>query len=203
MPSPDGIPVELFDRIVKALLGELVFASAEDQVGDLFDERFYLSEVSSWASNRAGELIKDLTPRDEEILKGAIEQANREGWSMGKLRDSLSGAYDPTRASVIARTESAFARNAGHIVRWKADGFDWFVVVDAPGCLPKGHRDGAAKPDFLPGTVQEDREANGQVWTADQVLEYLLGHPNCERAFRPATPAELEKIREYLGQEAA
>jgi hypothetical protein len=81
------------------------------------------------------------------------------------------------------------AFNRGEVTALRVDGIEAVEVVDGSGCLPDGHDDEALGAQPGVRGVQWDREADGQVWTLDEVGAsdvdghgLLVGHPNCRRA---------------------
>ena len=176
-----GIPRELLERLIRVLYGEISRAGSKASLRpELFDAPLFAKEAISFAEERAGELAQ-ITPAQREKLAGIVSESLREGWSSSRIADELRGiSIDPMR---LARTEPALAQNTGTILRLEAEGFTLFRVWDSSGCLPTGHRDGAPKATGTEGVVEEDREANGQVWTAEQCKARRLAHPNCERSF--------------------
>jgi hypothetical protein len=98
----------------------------------------------------------------------------------------MSGLFGEARASTIARTETAIAYNKGAAASYKAEGVSTVLVLDGEGCLPEGHDDGAPAPDGERG-VQDDAQADGQIWTPDEYAELPTGHPNCVRSAAPIT----------------
>ena len=78
----------------------------------------------NYAKRRGGELIKDLAGTTREDMRALIGRAIQEGMSVDRLRDAVeaSGAFSPSRARTIARTELAFAHVQGNVAGWKATG---------------------------------------------------------------------------------
>jgi len=114
-------------------------------------------------------ISKSVRKRIRETIARALE----EGWSERRLRDALeSPAVWNSRAVTIARTEVAFALNAGTSDSYKEAGVKMVDVLDGPGCLKDGHDDGAAG-------------VNGERWTLSKSRRFPLGHPNCVRDFAP------------------
>jgi hypothetical protein len=122
--------------------------------------------AADYARQRAGELIKNFAATTPEMLRATVAQAIEEGWSAGKLRDTLheNYAFSPARALTIARTESAVARRKGGAAGAKAAGAGskhWYVThgdVDA-ACL--------------------NNQAAGWVALDDDFPEGDDPHPNC------------------------
>jgi hypothetical protein len=81
-------------------------------------------EAVAYAKARAGELIKEFAESTPEMLRATVEQALKDGWSTGTLRDELRAdyAFSPARALSIARTETSLARRRGGQVSAKSAG---------------------------------------------------------------------------------
>ena len=152
---------------------------AEARAAALIGKRWD-SEAGAWVDAARSEYLITDTVR-EDVAK-AVRAAVEDGATPGELNARLFEQFkDITgRSLTIARTEQALAYNAGTTAAYKAQGVEYVEVVDGPGCLPDGHDDraDACDPDLI-GEVQEDVEANGQVWSVDDAGAHLLGHPNC------------------------
>jgi len=114
-----------------------------------------------------------------------VDRAVKEGLSNDEVAAALRSHFEPWRAETIARTETATAYNQATAEVYDDAGVELMDVFDGEGCLPSGHKDGADAPDGTVGVVQEDRLADGQVWTIEQMRAHLIGHPNCVRSFTP------------------
>lgn len=109
-----------------------------------------------------------------DTIRGQIDRALAEGWTAEKLNraiEGVEGIWD-WRSDMIARTETAFALNAGTAQVYEDNGVDKVIIHDGPGCLADGHDDGQ------PGV-------NGEVWTLRKWQEFPLGHPHCRRDASP------------------
>jgi hypothetical protein len=113
------------------------------------------------------------------VVNDKVTQAIAEGWSPQQLASSLRADFEPWRAEAIARTETGLAYINASAEGYKELGVEMVEIVDGDGCLPHGHDDGAPLPSGEPGVIEEDAQANGQVWTVDQFQENPIGHPNC------------------------
>jgi len=143
-------------------------------------------QAVTYAKQRAGELVVEIPQKLMEDIRAKVTTAIAEGWSTDKLAVALvDGTITPGRAERIARTETGFAYNEGAADVYEAAGQEHVEVLDGGGCLPEGHDDTAGEPELVVGIVQDDRLANGQVWTIAQMRQNRLGHPNCVRAFIP------------------
>ena len=133
-----------------------------------------------------------IEPKIRAAANDLVQEAIKEGMSLGDLRDELSGLFSDDRALMIARTELGYAYNTGAAMNYAAQGVEYVMVRDGFGCLPEGHDDKAPAADSEVG-LQEENQADGQIWPVQDALQYQLGHPNCVRAFLPATDQELEE----------
>ena len=133
-----------------------------------------------------------ITESLRESIRLKVAAAIEQGLSPQELTTSLSEAFDRPRAETIARTETGFAYNDGTAAVYEEAGQEHVEILDGDGCLPKGHDDTAPRPSGAVGVVEEQAQANGQVWTVAQFRQYPLGHPNCVRAGVPyqATQAQ-------------
>ena len=63
-----------------------------------------------------------LTEATRDMLRTVVATAVEEGWSTDKLRQAIldDHAFSPERARMIARTEIAFAHEAGNVAGWAA-----------------------------------------------------------------------------------
>jgi len=114
--------------------GALVAAAQMKVTTNLSNE-----EAVKWAAERAGELITQISETTREEIRVKVAQASAEGWSTDELADELtdSWGFDPSRAEMIARTESAFADIAGNRALYEASGMvskvEW-IMADADVC---------------------------------------------------------------------
>lgn len=126
-----------------------------------------------------------ITETIREEIKAKVTAAIKRGWSPQDLKASLTDLFDPSRAAMIARTETGFAYNEGAIAIYEDSGQQLLEVLDGDGCLPGGHNDGAEPASGTVGELELENEANGQIWPVQLLRTYRLGHPNCVRAFIP------------------
>jgi hypothetical protein len=138
-----------------------------------------------------GDLVDNPNPRwaitetVREDINRLVASAIEEGWGTRKLTEELRDiAFGDWRAETIARTETAIGYNKGAAAAYAENGVEKVTILDGPGCLPDGHDDSAGAPDDEVG-VQDDAEANGQVWTVSDYAASPIGHPNCQRAAAP------------------
>lgn len=100
-----------------------------------------------------------------------VDRATNEGMSLDKLakliREDPSGAFSRSRATTIARTETAYAYANSSVGGWRDSGrVDKVIIydgVDDPECAA----------------------ANGSVWTLDEYEANPIQHPNCTRSAAP------------------
>lgn len=83
------------------------------------------------------------------------------------------GSQVPVRqyATMVARTKSAVAYNAGTLNQLQADGVGYVQVFDGPRCGWAGHND----PDLAAGSIR----------TLAEAAKHPIAHPQCRRAFGP------------------
>jgi len=111
-----------------------------------------------------------------------VAQAIDQGWSPQRLAAEIRDSLGFARAETVARTETALAYGFGAQEAFADAGVELVQVLDGSGCLPGGHMNGAPGATGEEGIVQEEAEANGQIWTLEQYRERTIGHPNCVRA---------------------
>lgn len=139
---------------------------------------------------RLASLLPTLTEQTRRAIVEAVRdniESNRNPLQAKKtIRDAVQGAslYPGVaaekgeaaalshRASVIARTEVAWARNHANVTYLQqSDDVEGLYVVDGPDCGWHDHDD----PD----------KANGKHVTFDEARDYPISHPNCRRSFGP------------------
>jgi hypothetical protein len=144
--------------------------------------------VTRFFTDYIGERIKQLntTTRDTvtEELHSALEDGKGEGLTelAGRLLDKVdnSAALSPSRALMIARTETAIAYNTGSVMAFRQGGVEYVEVSDG-GEDDEGH-------DY----DCDCAEVDGQIWTLERALAEPVSHPNCVRAFAPADQQEAD-----------
>ncbi len=127
----------------------------------------------SYAARRSGELITAIDETTRTNVRELIGQGIEEGWTNAEFSAHLSDSFtfDGARADMIARTETAFAENAGTLDGWKASGLvsekKWLPDAEACEiCLELGA--------LGPIPLDEDFD------TEDDSVDGPPAHPNCE-----------------------
>lgn len=126
--------------------------------------------ASSWAEERVGNLITDVSDTTRDAVNELVANAVSEGLTNDELADQLSDAFgfSEDRALMIARTETANADTAGTLIGFRASG-----VVQGKEWAP----DDNPCPD-----CQENADA-GAIALDDDFPSGDDGppaHPNCE-----------------------
>lgn len=107
-----------------------------------------------------------------EARKAIKEAVQGSGMYPGLSEDESARAAVNYRATVIARTETAWARNTAQTAYLGASrDVEMLYVVDGPDCGWTFHDD----PD----------KANGKHVTFAEAQQYPISHPNCRRSFGP------------------
>lgn len=91
-------------------------------------------------------------------------------------------------SNMVVRTNANRAYNMGVLDAIAKKGIEWVAVSDGPECGWTFHDDPEA--------------ANGMVVTLDEARANPLAHPNCRRAFAPATPQQIKDEERRRGKEA-
>lgn len=123
-----------------------------------------------------------VTAQTRSIITDTLTAAGLRGYSLFQivngverddfpgLRAALGGAYRG-RAETIARTEMAYAAQAGAHERYEERGVRHVEIIDGPGCGWTSHDD----PD----------KADGSIRTISEARMHPLSHPNCRRVSVP------------------
>ncbi|MDG3442462.1 phage portal protein [Nitrospirillum amazonense] len=76
----------------------------------------------SWAEAHGADLVAGLSNTTRDALRRLIVQAEKEGWSVDRLKRAIieDYAFSPTRARLIAKTELATADHMGNLIGWRA-----------------------------------------------------------------------------------
>lgn len=189
---------DLFASLVQAPLAE-TYLDGEVIAADAggVESGFGLTSAAAvdYAKKRAAELVGKRIDADGNLvdnpnakwsvpqttrdrLRAEIENALESGLTETQLRKRLeSEEIWNWRADMIARTEVAYALNAGTVDSYKGVGVEKVEIIDGPGCLEDGH------DDSEPGV-------DGETWPLEKFEEFPLGHPNCRRSAMPVMPEE-------------
>jgi hypothetical protein len=138
--------------------------------------------VTRFFTEYIGERVKQLDGRTRdtvtEELHSALEDGKGEGMTelAERLLDKVadSSALSPSRALMIARTETAIAYNTGSVMAFRQGGVE-FVEVSDGGEDESGHE-----------LDCDCSDVDGEIWTLERALAEPVSHPNCVRAFAPA-----------------
>jgi len=174
------------------------FAAGTEAIGGAIQFGGAEERALALAREYGARLVTQVDETSKELIRGMVTRELEAGVTVQDLADDILqrfGDFADYRAERIARTETAFAFNQGTLSGYRDAEVEYVEVLDGPGCLPEGHEDGAPAPDPDTPGVQEDAEANGQIWTLDEAAQYPVGHPNCVRAFAAVVlppPAEEE-----------
>jgi SPP1 gp7 family putative phage head morphogenesis protein len=177
-PSADEI------EAIRTVLRGAFFDAGEDALEEFeIPIAFNAADAAAtlYGQQRGGELVTMITETQRLAVAALLEEAIAEGWSPQHFAKELRAGFtfSRARAAMIARTEVAIAANRGKTNTYRAAGIEYVYVYDG---------------DF----DEECQAANGSIWTVDEADANPIAHPNCVRAFRPATRSE---IAEHLGNE--
>ncbi len=75
----------------------------------------------AYAEKRGGELITDLADTTDDDMRALLARAVEDGMSVDQLSDEIDsmGTFGEARATLIARTELAFAHVEGNVEGWR------------------------------------------------------------------------------------
>lgn len=170
----DALGDYLADQGVDTYQAGALLAAEELQKG-ADDAMVHLVNVKAvdWATDHAGQLIKDFADATRADLEDVVGEALEKGWSNDKLADALedSWSFSSSRAEVIARTETAFADVQGNAALYREAGATeaTWIAADADPCDECDGLDGTQVP-------------------LDGDLPPL--HPNCRCDIAPVLPEE-------------
>jgi uncharacterized protein with gpF-like domain len=111
--------------------------------------------------------VRNVPETTRDSIRGWVKAGTEDGWSVDKIaRQIREDGQDisKSRATTIARSESATAYNGGATLAYRDAGVEKVRVHD-------GDEDA------------ECAEADGQIWTLDEAEANPIAHPNCTRAF--------------------
>lgn len=178
----DSFDWEKWNTKIRDVIDEGYRSVAEEQAeteADKYDLEWDKEDpfVDRWFTNYVGERITQIDETTRSIVRDELQSAFEDGQAesvqdlAGRLRDITadSAAFSPSRALMIARTETAIAYNTGAVLSYRQNGIDEVEVSD-------GDED------------EECSEADGEVWDLDEALSNPTAHPNCRRSFAPVIP---------------
>jgi SPP1 gp7 family putative phage head morphogenesis protein len=146
-------------------------------------------DAVAWASDRAGELVTEVSDTTIEGIRDIVTGAIDDGLTNSELADELSAAYEfsEARSMLIARTETSFAENAGTLIGWRASGCvagKVWLVGDAEVCEDCDALDGVEVP--LDADFPDDGGDGPPL------------HPNCRCSLAPVV---IERETADVGEE--
>lgn len=151
-------------------------AAVADQMG-LDPEELARSEQVRGLLAGLADRITGIEEETRARVAGYAQRALDNDLTPGELakliRDDPSGAFSPSRARLIARTETATAINKTSLAGYAASGrVEHVEILDGEGCSwPEGHG--------------EEPYADGMVVTIEEADAAPIAHPGCVRAVRP------------------
>lgn len=190
----DPVAQEQFvDQLTDLLAGPFAegLMAGSEAIGGAIALDLANDRAAAWAAERGATLVTEVDETTKELIREMVSRELAGGVTIQDLTDDLTqafGDFAEYRAERIARTETAFAYNHGSIESYRDANVGYVEVLDGPGCLPDGHDDGAPLPDPDAYGVQDEAQANGQIWSLDEAADYPVGHPNCVRAFAAVVP---------------
>jgi hypothetical protein len=111
--------------------------------------------------------VRNVPETTRDSIRGWVKAGTQLGWSPEQIARRIredGEVISKSRATTIARTESAVAYQGGTVLAYRDAGVEKVRVLD-------GDEDA------------ECAEADGQVWTLDEAEANPIAHPNCTRAF--------------------
>lgn len=132
------------------------------------------NNVLSKLLSQIGLRVKGISETTREDLIRLVKQGMDDGLSAAQLGDLIgsSSTFNELRAETIARTETGTYLNLAAGQAYRDFGVEKVLVID-------GETDDICV------------QANGQVWTMDELDGNPLGHPNCTRDFSPLLPGDV------------
>ena len=168
------VPIEFWTAqqiaLVSAIAPQLLniyVAQAETMIDDLViygvDWALVNEAAADWASTYTFDLVGGINNTSRAALQKLIPAFFEEGMTLAQLRDRLSSIYGPTRAELIASTETTRAASEGEqevSKRLAEQGINmqpiWLTMEDeivrqCPVCWPKNNKKiGVEIPDEYP-----------------------------------------------------
>ena len=158
----------------------LAVAFAEERGAELVGMR--VNEDGSVTPNPEAEWSISGATRD--MLRSVVADAVAEGWSADHLRQAIldDHAFSDDRAKTIARTEIAFAHEAGNVAGWKASN----QVEAVRWLLGSEH----GEPDECDDNADDDAVPLGEEFSSGD--SQPPAHPNCVCALVAVLKEDLE-----------
>jgi SPP1 gp7 family putative phage head morphogenesis protein len=124
-------------------------------------------EATAFATQRAGDLIRELNHTSRDVIRKSVAQWTETGDPLSVLEKQLQQTgFNRTRARMIAQTETTRAYAEGNIKAWKASGLvtqqEWRTANDeavCPICAPLGGISYGAEGAEPASIVQQERSA--------------------------------------------
>src|SRR5262245_12259439 len=161
------------EMALQAVLGKWyarMLAGVQHLTEDALDLSFDLDDPTTRAYlAEAGANVQGITEGTRAAVVSALQEGQAAGEGVSQLAARIQDlpAFAQARATVIARTEMAYAANYASVDSFRASG----VVSHV---------------DVLDGDQDEPcASANGSRWTLEQARDNPISHPNCARAFAP------------------
>jgi len=145
------LPQRTQDAIARTVMDgvDLGVNIALDQLGQAgmsFDYTMVNTRARDWAQQYAGELIRQVDQTTKESVRQSVARWYENGEPISVLRRELEPTFGPTRALVIAQTETTFASARGAVTGYKesgvVEGMIWKTVRDEIVCAICGELDG-------------------------------------------------------------
>jgi phage portal protein BeeE len=134
-----------------------------------------IDRVLEFVRHLTGIRIKGINDTTRDAVREVVEDGVRAGLSSAELTDRITGLgeFAPSRAEMIARTETGYALNHGALSTYREFDVSRVQVID-------GDQDA------------ECASANGAEWSLEEAESNPLSHPNCTRDFVPIVKAMVE-----------
>jgi HK97 family phage portal protein len=165
-------------------------ADALDTIPTQLTRNDLMRGLRSAQAARLESLSADITGQTARAIVAAVQDGTEAGMNpvaiARQIRQYVSGSHlypviaeergpaaaTAYRATVIARTESAWGRNLSTVAAYESSQIVTAIrVYDGEGCGWSSHDD--------------SRKANGLVVTFDEARQTPISHPNCVRGFAP------------------
>lgn len=180
MPTVEQLPLDLGDEIAFLMrkFYPVLVSQAYEDAGTVIgmDIAFDLDmpEVQEVLGDLAL-LIRDVTETTRDEIRALIGKQADEGWSLDQLADAIlerGEIASKTRATLIARTESATAYSRGALLAYETSGVvsgtEWLLGPEpCPVCQPLGGKIAKLGKEFASG------------------IAHPPAHPDCTCAIAP------------------